>query len=88
MCQTFIAYIGSAAALAHQKVLFYREWACFTKVSGTFDACVVQQLVNAQCLDPLDHISSTATVIDAETNETNHHYHENRAQHKDQHHVL
>ena len=49
---------------------------------------MVQHLVNAQCLDPLNNISSTATVIDAETNDTNQHYHENSAQHKDQHHVL
>jgi len=73
---------------AHKKVLFYRERFCFTKVSGTFDARMVQHLVNAKCLDPLDNISSTATVIVADTNYTNQHYQENRAQHKEQHHVL
>ena len=49
---------------------------------------MVQHLVNAQRLDPLDNISSTAMLMVAATSDTNQHYHENSAQHKDQHHVL
>ncbi|MDH3933961.1 MAG: hypothetical protein OEU62_02225 [Gammaproteobacteria bacterium] len=86
--QAFIAYIDSTATLAYQKMLFYRERACFTKVSGTFNAGMVQHLAYAQPLDPFDNISSTATPVVAATNDTDQHNHANRTQHYEQHHVL